>query len=523
MNHLLLSQQSMQEPVSMNFLDELKNISDDAQLDNQSNLIGALSVLHCYEETFDYFANKYPRLSINVTGGLYIKFADSNVLNVLLENNIGDGIGITIAQAALVSSLPSFSGNTDITSFDELKYFTRITSSPMFSGCTNLESIDLSGITYLSQTAFKQTALKKVTALNVTSSSWQVFWGCKNLEEANISSLNITSGEQADMFNGCTNLKKVILKPNTTYLPNSFFSGCSKLEEIENLDFSELTATGVMTFGSCNSLFGEDKPFVNSNITSLNKKVFISNTSITEVRLPNCTEIIASTDNQGAFQSCTNLHTAVFSSLLDTIPLRTFQYCTNLKTFDFSNIKYIGNYVFDSSGIENINDMNKIIEIGNMAFNKCYGLTSVSLPETLTSCGSSAFENCTNITSVVLPNSLTVIPNSMFNICRNLVSVTLGNAVTSIGRNAFAYCSNLQRLELPATVTSIDDWAFGNCKNGFKLIIHAITPPTFLAYEGLHILNAVVGSKIYVPDDSVEAYKSAWTNFTDKIYGMSEM
>lgn len=293
MNHLLLSQQSMQEPVSMNFLDELKNISDDASLDNQSNLIGALSVLHCYEETFDYFANKYPRLSINVTGGLYIKFADSNVLNVLLENNIGDGIGITIAQAALVSSLPSFSGNTDITSFDELKYFTRITSLPnvCFLNCTNLESIDLSGILSLGQQAFKGSAIKKVTALNATSASWQVFIGCVSLEEANISSLNITSGDQADMFSGCTNLTKVTLKPNTTYLPNGFFANCSKLEEIENLDFSELTYLGSSAFMSCNKLFGEDKPFINSNITNLYSRTFLYNTSITEVRLPNCTTL----------------------------------------------------------------------------------------------------------------------------------------------------------------------------------------------------------------------------------------
>lgn len=521
MNHLLVSQQSMQEPVTMNFLDELKNISDDEQLDNQSNLIGALSVLHLYEETFDYFANKYPRLSINVTGGLYIKFADSNILNILLENNIGDGTGITIAQAALVSSLPSFQGNTDITSFDELKYFTRITSSPNFNGCTNLESIDLSGITYLSQMSFTQTALKKVTALNATSAGYQVFMGCISLEEANMPSLNLTNGGgQAGMFDRCTNLKKVILKPNTTYLPDSFFYGCSKLEEIENLDFSELTATGESVFNSCNSLFGEDKPFVNSNIASLNKKVFYNNASITEVKLPNCTEIIASTDNQGAFQSCTNLHTVVFSTLLDTIPLRTFEYCANLKTFDFSNIKYIGTSTFESSGIESLDDMNQIIEIGNNAFKGCKGLTNISLPETLTSCGTSAFDSCSNIASVVLPNSLTAIPNSMFNICRNLVSVTLGNAVTSIGRNAFSYCSNLQRIELPTTVTSIADWAFGNCKNSFKLIINTATPPTL---GGNHLLNAVAGSKIFVPDASVEAYKTAWTTYADKIYGMSEM
>ena len=84
--------------------------------------------------------------------------------------------------------------------------------------------------------------------------------------------------------------------------------------------------------------------------------------------------------------------------------------------------------------------------IGNYLFSQCIDLTSVTIPESVTSIGSSAFMGCTGLTSVTIPNSVTNIGISAFNGCTGLTSVTIGNGVTSIKKGAFSNCSSLNKV-----------------------------------------------------------------------------
>jgi len=113
-----------------------------------------------------------------VTGDYYIRFADSEVLRILLSKNISsDGYGITEADAqAITRPGDAWFKNTNITSFDEFKYFTNIDHSyshvEMFAGCTQLESITLpSTCTTLCRRAFYGcTNLTNITGLeNLTT------------------------------------------------------------------------------------------------------------------------------------------------------------------------------------------------------------------------------------------------------------------------------------------------------------------------------------------------------------------
>jgi len=72
-----------------------------------------------------------------------------------------------------------------------------------------------------------------------------------------------------------------------------------------------------------------------------------------------------------------------------------------------------------------------------MAFYECSGLTSVTIPNSVTSIGGSAFKGCSSLTSVTIPNSVTTIGSYAFSHCKELASVTIGSGVTSIGYNAF--------------------------------------------------------------------------------------
>lgn len=97
------------------------------------------------------------------------------------------------------------------------------------------------------------------------------------------------------------------------------------------------------------------------------------------------------------------------------------------------------------------------------AFNGCSSLTSVHLPNSLTSIGSFAFNGCSNLTSINLPNTLTSISNNAFQECRSLTSVNFSDSLISIGGSAFYFCTSLTSINLPNTLTSISTSAFQNC------------------------------------------------------------
>ena len=99
------------------------------------------------------------------------------------------------------------------------------------------------------------------------------------------------------------------------------------------------------------------------------------------------------------------------------------------------------------------------------AFYNCTALTSVTIPNSVTSIGSWAFYHCNSLTSVTIPDSVMSIGSYAFYGCSSLTSVTIGNGVTSIGSGAFYYCSGLTSITIPDSVTSISEGAFYGCSS----------------------------------------------------------
>ncbi|MDR1787232.1 MAG: leucine-rich repeat protein [Treponema sp.] len=112
-----------------------------------------------------------------------------------------------------------------------------------------------------------------------------------------------------------------------------------------------------------------------------------------------------------------------------------------------------------------------VTAIGDGAFTRCDGLTSVSIPRKVTSIGSRAFAGCTGLSSVKVPNSVTVIGDYAFSGCDWLSAVSIGSGVTSIEAGAFSKCTKLSSVSIGKSVTKIGNSAFSECTGLVSLVI----------------------------------------------------
>ena len=146
-------------------------------------------------------------------------------------------------------------------------------------------------------------------------------------------------------------------------------------------------------------------------------------------------------------------------------------------------IKEISSWAFyNCTGLRSISLPARIIKIGGYAFSGCTGLTSITLPASLTTIGQDAFSGCTGITSLTIDSANATYKtegNILYNkagttlifAAGGLTSATIPDTVTTIGKNAFAYCTGLTSVHLPASITKIESGAFSGCTGITSLTI----------------------------------------------------
>ena len=260
------------------------------------------------------------------------------------------------------------------------------------------------------------------------------------------------------------------------------------------------TKRGVITFDGDVTMIGDD--------------AFNNCDKFTGIMLPECVTSIG----KNAFYDCDGLTEFTIPDSVTQIGERAFSGCSSLTSVNIpDSVTTIGNSVFWNCGsLTSVNIPYSVTTIETSAFSDCYSLTSVNIPDSVTTIGNYAFFYCTSLTSVTIGDSVTTIGHYAFADCYSLKSVNIPDRVTTIGNYTFRYCNSLTSVNIPNSVMQIGDGAFHGCTSLKKVYCYATIPPA-LGIISAFSSNASV-RRIYVYEECVELYKSAWSDYKDSIY-----
>lgn len=352
-----------------------------------------------------------------------------------------------------------FSNNSEITTFDELGKFTNLTT--------------------ISNSAFDNDA------------------SLKSIDLKNVVKLGNGTGYNDGVFMNCTSLENVGDISNIERLNTATFKGCSNL--VKELYFPNLKEMGFNNVFTGSGIVGIDAPLCDFYEHHPNNSdgIFQNCVNLKYIKLPNFKRIF----NKFA-SGCVSLETIVIHPDVNEIGYNAFDSCENLESFDFTNIKSVSSKAFLNCKKLHLKNLQNIEVIGNDAFGYCKSIENdeVNLPNLTTSEG--GFLGVPNIKRIK----------------------DLGKSTFVGGFGGSSGCDIMEYVILPETTTFLNHYAFGGnggtvrrTLNG-AFVCKAITPPEA---AGWHSFPAGTFN-IYVPDASVEAYKTAtnWSAYADRIMSM---
>lgn len=250
-----------------------------------------------------------------------------------------------------------------------------------------------------------------------------------------------------------------------------------------------------------------------SGVTKIGDYAFASALYLSAVTMP---DTVTSIGNE-AFYGASNLMNIEIPNGVTSIGQYAFYGCAALSEITIpSGVTNIANYTFTNcQSLTGVTISSGVTSIGNYAFQNCRSLSAITIQSMVNYIGNNAFDGCSGLTSINIPSGVTTINGSAFQNCFSLTSVTIPSGVTSINQYAFRKCSGLTSVDIPSGVTSIGAYAFEGCSGLTAITLTRVTPPT-LSNNSLDNTN---NCPIYVPEESVSAYKSAsgWSNYASRI------
>ena len=373
-----------------------------------------------------------------------------------------------------------------------------------FGNCSNLTSITIpNSVTTIGEDAFNGTAWYD-NQPNGLVYAGKVAHEYKGTMPSNtkIALKEGTLGIGDKAFYGCSGLTSVTIPNSVTNIGSSAFEGCSGLTSVTIPN--SVTSISNRAFNSCSGLTSVTIP---NSVTSIGSYAFYNCSDLTSVTIPNSVTAIGDC----VFSGCSGLTSVTINS--NSIISKEYSSTFNLSNILGSQVKSyiigdgvtaIGDYAFfKCSGLTSVTIPNSVTSIGDYAFSVCSGLTSVEIPNSVTTIGDYAFMYCRGLTSITIPNSVKTIGSYAFYGCSGLTSVTIPNSVTSIGDYAFNGCSGLTSVEIPNSVTSIGDGAFAYCSGLTKVIVPDIAAWCNISFDG-YAANPLSYAKHIYSDENTE-------------------
>ena len=171
---------------------------------------------------------------------------------------------------------------------------------------------------------------------------------------------------------------------------------------------------------------------------------------------------------------------------IDTIPNKSL--LTSVSIPD--TVTTIGAYAFsDCTGLKNIIIPGSVTRIGEYAFSDCTALTNAIIQDGVSEIMEGAFIGCRSLIHVDIPDSVTEIGSHVFEDCSSLERITLPSGIKKLREGLFAYCTNLRTFIIPDGVTEIEDWVFEDCDKLASIVV----PKSVVCIRSI----SAFGAKIY--------------------------